>query len=177
VLQVAELTFDPLGLPKGGVRLLIIISIAGFPAVIFLAWILDVKSQGVMFDLPLWQVEGAVTRQQKKASRPLALFLSLLIIVGTWGLVIILDDRIKPAEAEMATLQSQSEPKSDAVETDFPANSIAVLAFENFDGQPESDYFADGLAEEILNHLSGIRELNVAARSSSFRFRGRRNVI
>jgi TolB-like protein/Flp pilus assembly protein TadD len=174
VLQVAELTFGPLGLPKGGIRLLIIIYIAGFPAVIFLAWILNLNSQGVMFDLPLWQVKGSVTRQQKKASRPLALLLCLLVIVGTWGLVIILDNRIQPAEVEVATLQSQPEPKSGAVETDFPANSIAVLAFENFDGQPESNYFADGLAEEILNHLSGIRELNVAARSSSFRFRGER---
>ena len=93
VLQVAELTFEPLGLPKGGVRLLIIISIAGFPAVLFLAWILDVKSHGIMFDLPLWQVKGAITRQQKKASRPLTMFLCLLIIVGTWGLVIFLDDK------------------------------------------------------------------------------------
>jgi len=172
VLQVAELTFEPLGLPKGGVRLLIIISIAGFPAVIFLAWILDVKSQGVMFDLPLWHVEGEVTRQQKKASRPLTLFLCLLIIVGTWGLVIFLNDKIQPAEVEITSLQSGQ--KSDTTEANFPTNSIAVLAFENFDGQPETDYFADGLAEEILNHLSGIRELNVAARSSSFRFRGER---
>ena len=172
VLQVAELTFEPLGIPKGGIRLLIIISIAGFPAVIFLAWILDVKSQGVMFDLPLWHVEGEVTRQQKKASRPLTLFLCLLIIVGTWGLVIFLNDKIQPAEVEITSLQSGQ--KSDTTEANFPTNSIAVLAFENFDGQPETDYFADGLAEEILNHLSGIRELNVAARSSSFRFRGER---
>jgi TolB-like protein/Flp pilus assembly protein TadD len=49
-----------------------------------------------------------------------------------------------------------------------------VLAFENFDGQVESNYFADGLAEEILNYLASIRELNVAARTSSFRFRGER---
>lgn len=173
MLQVAGLTFEPLGLPEGGVRLLIIISIAGFPAVVFLAWILDVKSQGVMFDLPLWQVEGAVTRQQKKASRPLTMFLCLLVIVGTWGLVIFLDDRLQTTEIKVASLQSQYEAESNAMEADFPANSIAVLAFENFDGLPESDYFADGLAEEILNHLSGIRELNVAARSSSFRFRGK----
>jgi TolB-like protein/Flp pilus assembly protein TadD len=173
VLQVAGLTFEPLGLPEGGVRLLIIISIAGFPAVVFLAWILDVKSQGVMFDLPLWQVEGAVTRQQKKASRPLTMFLCLLVIVGTWGLVIFLDDKLQTTEIKVASLQPQYEAESNAMEADFPANSIAVLAFENFNGLPESDYFADGLAEEILNHLSGIRELNVAARSSSFRFRGK----
>jgi hypothetical protein len=75
VLQIAEVTFEPLGMPEGGVRLIIIMSIAGFPAVLFLAWVLDVKSQGVMFDLPLWQVEGAITQQQKKASRPLVLLL------------------------------------------------------------------------------------------------------
>jgi TolB-like protein/Flp pilus assembly protein TadD len=174
VLQVAELTFEPLGLPKGGVRLLIIISISGFPAVVFLGWILDIKSHGVMFDLPLWQVEGAVTQKQKKASRPLALFLCLLVILVTWGFAIFLNDRIQPAATETASLESESESKNDVNITDFPANSIAVLAFENFDGQPESNYFADGLAEEILNHLSSIRELNVAARSSSFRFRGER---
>jgi TolB-like protein/Flp pilus assembly protein TadD len=172
VLQVAELTFEPLGLPEGGIRLLIIIIIAGFPGVIFLTWVLDIKSQGVMFDLPLWKVKGKATGQQKKASRPLALFLFLLVISGTWSLVIFLDDRIQAVETEIAT--SQSKPKSDAAVVDFPTNSIAVLAFENFDGQKESNYFADGLAEEILNHLSSIKELNVAARSSSFRFRGER---
>jgi TolB-like protein len=174
VLQIAEVTFEPLGMPEGGVRLIIIMSIAGFPAVLFLAWVLDVKSQGVMFDLPLWQVEGAITQQQKKASRPLVLLLCLLVIIGTWGLVVFLDDKIQPAEDNVSSLQSESERKSDAVRANFPINSIAVLAFENFDGQPESDYFADGLAEEILNHLSSISELNVAARSSSFRFRGER---
>jgi len=172
VLQVAELTFEPLGLPEGGIRLLIIIIIAGFPAVIFLAWILDFKPQGVMFDLPLWEVKGGATRQQKKASRPLALFLCLLVAAGTWGLVIFLNDKIQTVETEKTT--SQSKPISDATVVGFPANSIAVLAFENFDGKAESNYFADGLAEEILNHLSDIRELNVAARSSSFRFRGER---
>lgn len=170
VLQVVELTAEPLGLPAGVVRLLIIITIAGFPAVIFLAWILDIKTQGVMFDLPLWEVTGTATRQQKKASRPLALLLTLLVIAGTWGLVIFLDERIQAVESETASSQPKTEPQVTAV--GFPANSIAVLAFENFDGQAESNYFADGLAEEILNHLSEISELNVAARSSSFRFRG-----
>ena len=172
MLQVAGLTFEPLGLPEGGVRLLIIISIAGFPAVFFLAWILDVKSHGVMFDLPLWQVEGEVTSQQKKASRPLALLLCLFVVLGTWGLVVFLDRNIKPADDEKASVQT--DVTKNKANLNFPANSIAVLAFENFDGQAESNYFADGLAEEILSNLSDIEELNVAARSSSFRFRGER---
>jgi TolB-like protein/Flp pilus assembly protein TadD len=48
-----------------------------------------------------------------------------------------------------------------------------VLAFDNFDGRPETNYFADGLAEEILNLLASLPELSVAARTSSFRFRGK----
>ena len=129
VLQVAELTFEPLGLPKGGVRLLIIISISGFPAVVFLGWILDIKSHGVMFDLPLWQVEGAVTQKQKKASRPLALFLCLLVILVTWGFAIFLNDRIQPAATETSSLASESESTNDVNITDFHANSITLLAF------------------------------------------------
>jgi TolB-like protein/Tfp pilus assembly protein PilF len=51
--------------------------------------------------------------------------------------------------------------------------SIAVLPFANLSADKESEYFSDGLAEEILNALSQIEDLRVAARSSSFSFRGR----
>ena len=51
--------------------------------------------------------------------------------------------------------------------------SIAVLPFVNLSADKESEYFSDGLAEEILNALSQIGDLWVAARSSSFSFKGR----
>lgn len=177
VLQVAGLTFEPLGLPEGGVRLLIIITIAGFPAVFFLSWIIDFKSEGMIFDLPLWQTDGQATRKQIKASRPLAIMLCFLVIASTWALVVYLDKKIKPVETSL--IEDSANPNANPnggvlAALEAPSNSIAVLAFENFDGNPESNYFADGLAEEILNNLSAIRELNVAARSSSFRFRDER---
>lgn len=101
--------------------------------------------------------------------------LCLLVIAGTWALVVFLDERIQgPQDKVVEVTQEKIQSKRVAIEPDFPANSIAVLAFENFDGQVESNYFADGLAEEILNYLASIRELNVAARTSSFRFRGER---
>jgi serine/threonine-protein kinase len=50
--------------------------------------------------------------------------------------------------------------------------SIAVLPFENLSGDSARAYFSDGLAEELLNVLSQIPDLRVAARTSSFRFRG-----
>lgn len=50
--------------------------------------------------------------------------------------------------------------------------AIAVLPFVNLSGDPENDYFSDGLAEELLNVLAQLPELRVAARTSSFRYRG-----
>ena len=51
--------------------------------------------------------------------------------------------------------------------------SIAVLPFANMSSDPENEFFGDGLAEEILNALVAIEGLRVAARTSSFSFKGR----
>jgi len=53
-----------------------------------------------------------------------------------------------------------------------PAHSIAVLPFTNMSGDKEQEYFSDGLSEELLNALARINELQVAARTSSFFFKG-----
>jgi TolB-like protein/class 3 adenylate cyclase len=50
--------------------------------------------------------------------------------------------------------------------------SIAVLPFQNMSGDPEQEYFADGMAEEIVTALSRIRWLFVIARNSSFTYKG-----
>ena len=50
--------------------------------------------------------------------------------------------------------------------------SIAVLPFQNMSGDPEQEYFADGIAEDVLTTLSKIQELMVIARHSSFLFKG-----
>ena len=54
-----------------------------------------------------------------------------------------------------------------------PDNAIAVLPFVNMSRGQDIEYFSDGLAEELLNVLSKIRGLRVAARSSAFSFKGR----
>ncbi len=51
--------------------------------------------------------------------------------------------------------------------------SIAVLPFQNMSGDPEQDYFTDGIVEEIITALSHFRQLFVIARNSSFTYRGR----
>jgi TolB-like protein len=54
-----------------------------------------------------------------------------------------------------------------------PPHSIAVLPFVNMSGDKEQEYFSDGLSEELLNDLSRINELQVAARTSTFSFKGK----
>ena len=53
-----------------------------------------------------------------------------------------------------------------------PPHSIAVLPFANMSGDKEQEYFSDGLTEELLNSLAEINELQVAARTSAFSFKG-----
>jgi len=68
-----------------------------------------------------------------------------------------------------------TEPKDDVIEqpglalSDKP--SIAVLAFTNMSGDPEQEYFSDGITEDIITGLSRFRELVVIARGSSFVFK------
>jgi TolB-like protein/predicted Zn-dependent protease len=57
------------------------------------------------------------------------------------------------------------------------ANSIAVLPFANISRDEDIEYFSDGLAEELLNVLSKIRGVQVAARTSAFSFKGKSTTI
>jgi TolB-like protein/Tfp pilus assembly protein PilF len=54
-----------------------------------------------------------------------------------------------------------------------PPHSIAVLPFVNMNGDKEQEYFSDGLTEELLNSLTEVNELQVAARTSAFSFKGK----
>jgi TolB-like protein len=68
------------------------------------------------------------------------------------------DNRVEP---EKLTLALPDKP------------SIAVLPFENMSGDPEQDYFSDGMVEEIITALSRFKWLFVIARNSSFTFKGK----
>jgi len=57
------------------------------------------------------------------------------------------------------------------------AKSVAVLPFANMSADADNEYFADGIAEEIINALTKVQSLRVASRTSSFAFKGKHEVI
>lgn len=78
-------------------------------------------------------------------------------------------------DVEIAEAVQHAAPlTAEAVDATVDENSIAVLPFVNMSSDPEQEYFSDGLSEELLNLLAKIPELKVAARTSSFSFKGQK---
>jgi adenylate cyclase len=76
----------------------------------------------------------------------------------------------RPVRVYRVTAQEQPVPETALPLPDKP--SLAVLPFQNMSGDPEQEYFADGMVEEIITALSRIRWLFVIARNSSFTYKG-----
>ena len=74
---------------------------------------------------------------------------------------------VRPEEPATSLAESVAVPAAAAC-----APSVAILPFQNMSSEIESGYFADGVTEEITNVLAGIADLHVAARTSSFAFKG-----
>jgi serine/threonine-protein kinase len=76
------------------------------------------------------------------------------------------EDRFPTVERFLAALRAKEPAPSGTA-------SIAVLPFANMSGDPENEYFSDGISEEIINALTQLPGLRVAARTSAFSFKGK----
>src|SRR5262249_26207481 len=81
------------------------------------------------------------------------------------------EERASPPRAPGIPTFEAVQPSPELALPDKPA--IAVLPFQNMSGDPEQDYFADGVVEDIIAALSRMRWLFVIARNSSFTYKGR----
>ena len=82
-----------------------------------------------------------------------------------------------PAVAALPTPSAQAPVSTPTAGPAPPAHSVAVLPFTNMSGDPRDDYFSDGLSEELLNTLAAVQGLKVAARTSSFSFKGKDEAV
>ena len=111
-----------------------------------------------VFDIPNWVVRLIVLLIV--LGFPVALFLSWFFDLTRYGIVRT-PDRAPEAKIDIVQLSSSNE------------KSIAVLPFADLSPARDHDYFSDGIAEEILTALAKIDGLRVAARRSSFWFKGK----
>ena len=75
---------------------------------------------------------------------------------------------VRAYRAEMGAIEAIPQPTT----KEAARPSIAVLAFENLSGDPDQEYFADGITEDLITELSRLRWLQVTARNSSFSYKG-----
>jgi TolB-like protein/Flp pilus assembly protein TadD len=111
---------------------------------------------------------------------PRALLVLLAVVLVAAGAYFAIE---KLRTSVPAAPPAASPPATPTVAHDAPAgfspppHSIAVLPFVNLSGDKEQEYFSDGLTEELLNSLAEINELQVAARTSAFSFKGQNTDI
>ncbi|RAZ88571.1 adenylate/guanylate cyclase domain-containing protein [Mesorhizobium hawassense] len=79
-----------------------------------------------------------------------------------------------PAQAKPAAAAEAAVPERPSPQLALPDKpSIAVLAFQNMSGDPDQEYFADGITEDVITDLSKVSGLLVIARNSSFAYKGK----
>jgi len=94
----------------------------------------------------------------------LAVVIALVVVAG--GVTIWKSYRPSTPPTEVASVEKMAYPLPDKP-------SIAVLPFSNLSGDPEQDYFSDGLTEEIISALGSVPKLFVIARNSTFTYKGK----
>ncbi len=160
VLQLGEITFEPLGLPGWVMTWTILLAVLGLPVALVLAWVFDHGDDGLTRD------QGGVVGVGP--ARLFALFVVLVTVgVAAWWL----SDVYRDAEPDAAEGQGKAVPAAGV--SAAPANSVAVLPFDDMSPERDQGWFADGLAEELLDRLARVNGLRVAARTSSFALRDR----
>ncbi len=163
IIQVAEATFEALLIPPWVNTALILVLIAGFPLAVMLAWVFEITPAGIVRD-------SSDRRTRRGRMLDVAVLVILIVAVGfvSYRLFLHVSDMRRAevaAQAESGAEEDAAPPVSD--------NSIGVLPFVSYAGPSGNDYFGDGLAEEILNHLSRLPELKVASRTATFYFKGK----
>jgi hypothetical protein len=155
LVQIATQVFPFLEIPNWVVRLVIALVAIGFPISLIIAWAFELTPGGIKRteDVDL----AASTRQPRKHS---------------WIFVVIVGAALSVGLFFIGRYTARN--SSDSARGQLPAKSIAVLPLLNESGDPGDEYFSDGLSEELIAALAQIKDLKVIGRSSSFRFKDRK---
>ena len=151
VIQIAATIVPALHLPGAITTAVVVLVLLGFPIALVIAWAFEMTPEGMKRTENVSPNDPIPYWSRRKFAG---------FIIGVAGLAAILF-------VLQVTRPRQSKPPE-------TAKSIAVLPLLNESGDPKDDYFSDGLSEELIAALARIRDLKVIGRSSSFRFKDRK---
>jgi tetratricopeptide (TPR) repeat protein/TolB-like protein/DNA-binding winged helix-turn-helix (wHTH) protein len=157
VIQVADATFEQLGVPPRFGTLVTVLVIAGFPLAVLIAWLLDV----------LGRRSGERRRRRRPAlnvaGRTAMCIGAAMALAG--GGVYVYDNSVGLPLIYAHLLEPGPELASP---TPIEPNSIAILRFLNIDGSEETEVFTNGLAEDVMSRLASVPSLRVSSRGDAF---------
>jgi TolB-like protein/Flp pilus assembly protein TadD len=156
LMQIASQIFPFFEIPNWVVRLVVLLLIVGFPVALIIAWAFEVTPEGIK------RTEAADVAGQR--SRGVA-WIYIILIGAALSIGLFFVGRYTAGHAT---------PRQSEAATTSPDKSIAVLPLINESGDPKDEYFSDGLSEELIAALAQISGLKVIGRSSSFRFKDRK---
>jgi TolB-like protein/Tfp pilus assembly protein PilF len=177
LLQVADILLDNFGAPEWVFKSFTVLLVLGFLPAVILAWVFDLTPGGLQRTPDEAPAETGVTPGSGMAGRER--LTNRIILVGAFLIIVVMaTERIwfagrgSPADAPSAApAATLAEPDGETAAAD-PARSIAVLAFDDLSPEGDQAYFAEGISEELLNLLARSEGFRVAARTSSFKFKG-----
>ena len=148
-MQMAREAFE---WPLAVTRVTLLIALLGLPVAATLAWYHGYRGR------------------HRISSSELSILTVLLLIAGT----LLWKFSGTAHEQQVSTAAVPATAPASATPSDFapPPHSVAVLPFVNMSADKDQEYFSDGLSEELVNALALIDDLQVAARTSSFSFKG-----
>jgi TolB-like protein/Flp pilus assembly protein TadD len=151
LLELVDILADPLGLPEGTIKLVLIFLLLGLVITLILSWIYDFTSEGVKKTKPSSEIDEKAEPAESNKWK-IATYVSIIIIIA----LVILNVTKSGKRAEDI---SKSE------------KTIAVLPFHYLSRDSTQVYFCDGIREEILNHLHKASPFIVRSRTSADHYR------
>ena len=168
LIQVAETLFPLFGFDDTPARILVIVLAICFIPALILSWVFEWTPEGLAREDETDHARPVIAASAKRLDRIIMVVLALALGYFAFDKFVLSDMR----EAAIAR-QARQEGRSEGIAESIGDTSVAVLPFVNMSSDPEQEFFADGMTEEILNILARVPKLQVTARTSSFFFKGK----
>ena len=174
LLQAIDFGLDIISAPNWVMQVFFLAGVAGIPIVLIFAWVFEMTPEGIKRESQIDPTQSVTHSTGQKLDRTIITFLAFAVVLLLAERFITQEETPAPVPTPQVVLE---EPVVTDETKDKKLRSVAVLPFVNMSSDPEQEYFSDGLSEELLNRLAQNEQLRVAARTSSFQFKGKNQDI